>query len=219
MSGDKKFSKLQMQSGFNEIICLSSRVADHYDDISGEEKRAVSGVVDKRRREYTTGRWLARHALATVGIDRFDLLPGLNRQPIWPNNIVGSITHTEEYAVVAITTKSYYLGLGIDLECIGRLEQDLIRRVLLPSEQKYYKHIDYTLIFSAKESCYKLLYPLVGEFIDFLDIEIQLNEDQNTFNACYLGPHQANQIIDKAVGKYRMFNEHWLTDIALRNGC
>jgi len=216
MPGSAKLNKLHLQFSFDDMMCLGSAVVDHYDDITSAEKKVVDNAVEKRQREFSTGRWLARHALAVVGIERFDLLPGLGRQPIWPNNIVGSITHTEKYAAVAVTTNAYYRGLGIDLESTERLERDLIPKVLLPSEQEYYKDIDATLIFSAKESCYKLLYPLIGEFVDFLDIEIHLNEVQNTFKACYQGRHQAHRIIDHALGQYLMFNDHWLTCIALR---
>ncbi len=217
MSSFGELNKFHLQFSFTELICLGAAVGNHYGDISHIERKVVNSAVKKRQNEFSTGRWLAHHALADFGIDQFDLLPGNGGQPKWPCNIVGSITHTQTYAAVAVTTHANYRAIGIDLESVERLDRTLNPKILLPNEQVHYKDIDATLIFSAKESCYKLLYPLVGEFIDFLDIEIQLNETKNAFSACYRGQHQLNCIIDRAEGQYLKFNDYWLTCITLRS--
>lgn len=207
---------LHTQLNFNDIICLGSVVTDHENDITLAEKQAVERGVVKRRHEYATGRWLARYALAAIGVNHFDLLPGQAGQPVWPKNIVGSITHADNYAAAVVTSRLNYHALGIDVERMGRLECNLLPKVLLPDERQRFIGIDATLIFSIKESCYKLLYPLVGDFIDFLDIKVHLDDVRQTFNVCYVGRHKANAVIEQAEGQYLMFNGHWLTCMMLK---
>ena len=52
-------------------------------------------AVSKRKAEYLAGRVCAKHVLATLSIDNFELHSGTDRAPIWPENIIGSITHTQ----------------------------------------------------------------------------------------------------------------------------
>ena len=49
-------------------------------------------------------------------------------------------------------------------------------KLLTGQERRNLRQIDPTLIFSAKEATYKLLYPLFGVYVDFLDVEISLIE-------------------------------------------
>jgi 4'-phosphopantetheinyl transferase EntD len=66
------------------------------------EEAVVARAVDKRRREYTTTRHLARAALSRLGLPPVAIATGGNREPLWPAGIVGSITHCDGYRAVAV---------------------------------------------------------------------------------------------------------------------
>ena len=75
------------------------------------------------------------------------------------------------------------LGLGIDLEGMGRAKTELTRYITSDKDLK--AHNDFsqeellTLIFSAKESLYKALYPSVKKFFGFEAAAVKKIDSQN----------------------------------------
>ena len=59
-----------------------------------EEARHLQKAVRKRLEEFAAGRLCARLLLREFGIDHFAVEVGADRQPLWPEDLVGSITHT-----------------------------------------------------------------------------------------------------------------------------
>lgn len=143
--------------------------------------------VSKRKAEYLAGRLCAKKLFEFVGhaTSGFQLIPQSNGLPTWPNQWLGSISHTHDSAVVGITNHSDYNNLGLDLECI--MENDTARsiasQVLTKDElSQFLSTLDFkmllTLIFSIKESIYKALYSEIMEIFDFdaftvTDIDLQ----------------------------------------------
>lgn len=131
-------------------------------------------AVAKRRAEFLAGRWAAREALARLGIDA---IPGRSEAglPLWPAQATGSITHGGDRALSAVARRADVRSLGIDAERLMlRASAELCRRIcddaeLRPLERALSRPPEHvlTLAFSAKESLYKCLYPLVGTFMDF----------------------------------------------------
>jgi 4'-phosphopantetheinyl transferase EntD len=138
---------------------------------SGLPERAVA----KRRAEFLAGRFAAQQALKALG---FATTPGRNEDgsPRWPQAVVGSITHGAGRALCAVAHQAELRSLGIDVERLlsptakeelmaricGADERTLMAKELPASEQQVV-----TFAFSAKESLYKCLYPLMGRFMDF----------------------------------------------------
>jgi 4'-phosphopantetheinyl transferase EntD len=88
---------------------------------------------------------------------------------------VGSITHGAERALCAVARSADVRGLGIDAERLmdEAVSSELRRRIctaaelaLLTQQVRLPEHELVSLAFSAKESLYKCLYPLVGRFMD-----------------------------------------------------
>jgi len=59
-----------------------------------------------------------------------------------------------------------------------------------------------TLIFCCKESVYKAVYPLVGEFLEFQDIEISLADDGFAVNC--LNDRESNPYIQAVMGYFEV---------------
>lgn len=207
---------LELPAEFDGIVCSKSHVADHMDTLSYCESQVVTNAVEKRRREYSTGRWLAHRVMRCFDVVDVDLLPDENRQPQWPSTLVGSITHTDTCAAVAVARKTTLLSVGIDMEHIGRVDQEIVPRLLTPSELRTYTDTDPTLLFSAKEACYKFLFPLTGEYVDYQDVEVTLDFAHQNFSLRYVGERKANAVVERAFGAFRQDEKHWICCVAMR---
>ncbi len=159
-----------------------------------EEARQVERAIARRKTEYAAGRHLARKALARLGIDGFVLLNGADRAPIWPDRILGAITHTgaapDGYCAVATAPRDRVAALGIDAELTQPLEEGLWRIVLtageresLARQRREEQGLLAKVMFSAKESAYKAQYPLSGRMLAFHDITVELDPPSGQFRA------------------------------------
>src|SRR5208282_3247294 len=66
------------------------------------EAEFLGRAVPKRVQEFAAGRLCARRALAEFGIVDFPVRTAHDRQPVWPEFLVGSITHTEGYCAAVV---------------------------------------------------------------------------------------------------------------------
>ena len=139
------------------------------------ERAAIEHAVDKRRREFIAGRTCARRAMAALGEPPAPILQGEDRAPIWPQSLVGCITHTDTRCAVAIArVADGFRSLGLDIEPATAIKPELLRIICLPEERAYLdsqsageRGLLGKLIFSAKECAYKCQYTLSRTFLDF----------------------------------------------------
>ena len=101
----------------------------------------IHNAVDKRKREFTAGRICARAALKKLGYTHFPLLTGNDRAPIWPDDISGSLAHTNLYCGVALARKKDFPSLGFDMELIDRLGKHLWPQIFTSREQSWIQNI------------------------------------------------------------------------------
>ena len=152
---------------------------------------AVAHAVERRRREFASGRLLARALFAELGLPpHLAVAVGRNRCPVWPEGLVGSITHTTSWAAVAVARGEVVSSLGCDLELDRPLPRHLWRLVCSPAEQRFLAgrpEVDRgrlaTLLFSAKECVYKAQYPITGCALGFGDVEVELDIRSGVFRA------------------------------------
>jgi enterobactin synthetase component D len=140
----------------------------------------LKNSVVKRQAEFFAGRYIASLALKKLGVD-FESIPiGKHRAPVWPERIIASISHSAGKACCAVTYKhsSEYVGIDIEQQLDIRTIQSIESSIVTKNELIYlhqlsldYK-IAFTLIFSAKESLFKAIYPKVNFYFDFDVVEI-----------------------------------------------
>ena len=145
-----------------------------------EEAAHLGRAVPKRVREFAAGRLCARRALAEFGIVNFPIRAAGDRQPIWPQPMVGSITHTAGFCAAVVAQRQDACALGLDSEVVGDVNVDIWPSICAPVEIEWVESLPaperpaaVTLIFSAKEAFYKCQYPVVGESLDFHDVSIE----------------------------------------------
>ena len=146
------------------------------------EPDAVRHATADRVAEYTTGRHLARRALAELGVAPVALPTAPTRAPVWPPGVVGSITHCAGYRAAAVARREHLAALGIDAEpdlplpgdTLGVIASDAERAALagLPPGPVWDR-----LLFSVKESLFKAWHPLMGFWLDFGDADVRLHPD------------------------------------------
>jgi 4'-phosphopantetheinyl transferase EntD len=137
----------------------------------------------KRISDFSTGRYCAIKALEQLGIKDVLIPIGEDRAPVWPEGIVGSISHCDILTGAIVAKNSDHISLGLDIEEIGRVTPDLWDFVFTQNEKRYLSSlsekeilIQSTAIFSIKEAFYKFQFPLTNFFLDFLDVEVKLPE-------------------------------------------
>jgi 4'-phosphopantetheinyl transferase EntD len=172
------------------VLTAVSRIDGDVNDLPVRERACVAQACVSRQREFATGRLLARSLLARIGLADAEVLVGDDRSPIWPPNIVGSISHAGGLCVVALSPRDEILGLGVDLEYNQPLEQELVETICTARERTWLARYGRTtrgllarLIFSAKESAFKCQYPLTKTHLEYDDVDIELDVRYERFTA------------------------------------
>jgi 4'-phosphopantetheinyl transferase EntD len=154
-----------------------------------DERAHIVNAVPKRRAEFGSARVCARKALARLGIAATSLVPHEDRAPRWPEGVVGSISHTHDYCAVAVARSEHMHGIGLDAEQDKELAPDMIAMICTPRERaRLARARDAIVYFAAKEAFYKCVYPLMRTFLDFQDVELDLDFDARTFRGRIITP-------------------------------
>jgi len=136
---------------------------------------SLKNSVVKRKSEFFSGRYACKKTLEHMDITDHNVGIGKHRNPIWPNGIKGSITHTNTSALCAASDEVEVESIGIDREhWLSQKSADNLKlHIISQSEESYLMGLGLslnrllTIIFSAKESVFKALYPFVEHYFDF----------------------------------------------------
>lgn len=136
----------------------------------------LTNSVSKRKSEFLAGRYAARLALSSIGSDNFTPAIAKDREPQWPPSYIGSISHSEKLAICAVSMKLENRFVGIDVEnLLDRKTASEVKNLVLDnSELALFDplilnsiHDFVTICFSAKESIFKALFPMVRCYFGF----------------------------------------------------
>jgi 4'-phosphopantetheinyl transferase EntD len=160
------------------------------------EEAMVARAVEKRRREFATGRDCAHRALQRLGAAGGPVLAGNSGEPVWPAGVVGSITHCRGYRGCAVAATTDLAAIGVDAEPHEPLPERLIERVAGGEEKAGLAQLTRVdpaiawdrLLFSAKEALYKAWYPLTERWLGFEDAVLTIEPRERTFTARLLVP-------------------------------
>lgn len=125
-----------------------------------------------RKAEFLLGRWCAFKAYEKAtgkALGQLDI--GDMRNPLWPKNTLGTVTHNENWVLSAVAIGEELQGLGIDIEVRDRVKPEIQRMIVTEDDLREIDGLTQnellTLIFSAKECLYKALFPQVHKFFGF----------------------------------------------------
>jgi 4'-phosphopantetheinyl transferase EntD len=182
-----------------DAVAVAERTDDPPEAEAGmfdAEREAVARAVPRRQAEYRTVRYCAREALGRLGFGPVPILSGPKREPLWPDGVVGSLTHCAGFRGAAVARAGSVLGVGVDAEPHLALPEGVLERVAEhPGERAGLAalsgrdpdvHWD-RVLFCAKEAVYKVWYPLARRWLGFEDAWMTLAPDGG-FHARLLVP-------------------------------
>lgn len=133
----------------------------------------VAAAVDKRRREFASGRRLLRTLIEREGVRCEGPMARLaSGAPALPPGVVGSLAHDAGIAVGAVSRHPDVRAIGIDVEPATQLDLAMERLILRADEG-----VDAHLAFTLKEAVYKAWSSLGGEILDHHDVKLAVRQD------------------------------------------
>ena len=148
----------------------------------------MARAAPKRVREFAAGRECARRALEGLGVRGVAVPTGEDRAPIWPQGVVGSISHCKGCCVAAVAWRSQFGSLGIDVEQADPLPYGLLPEILSTAERLHLSGLGRRSLlvwskvaFSAKESLFKCYHSVTKQFLGFRDLQLQIFPEQRRF--------------------------------------
>lgn len=186
---------------FDQMLPSAVFVAEIFGDdpevrLFSEEQVFIRNAVPKRKAEFSTVRGCARRAMKAFGHSPVPILPGEHGAPSWPYGLVGSMTHCAGYRAAAVANSAEIIAIGIDAEPNRPLPVGVLEAVALSDELHHLRTLPKwpqmnwdRLLFSAKESVYKTLFPKTHWRLGFDDATITFDPHDGTFRARLLTSH------------------------------
>jgi len=175
------------------------------DCLKGQETILCRNFSPTRLRTFAAGRVSSRLALSYLGIEPCPIGMKSKGEPVWPPNITGSISHTNDLAIAAVANKKHFVSLGIDVERCGALTQNLEAQVRSEEDPLI---CDPTLLFSIKESAYKCVSDQCSKIPDFTEAAVDLDYNTSQFSVRPIVTSKG--IFPTTIGIYRQTAHHWL---------
>ena len=154
------------------------------DTVQGEYEVSPSGpTTATRQREFAAGRRALNRAMSAIGLPKRQIPSASDHGPLWPEDIVGAITHSGEHALAVVASRQAYGGLGIDLVAPSDWpEAELIPLFLQPDEIACGLPSEAVRWLAAKEAAIKLLRDATGRTLGFLDLSVTFAADGREFS-------------------------------------
>lgn len=156
------------------------RVADsaYQGAIPRRERLLAADMPPSRAAEFVAGRRALHGALAQIGVDCADGIGRDGRRPRLPAGSTGSISHSRGIAVAVAGRSRDYRAVGVDIEfsslppASARLFLDADERALV-DERVGSAGPRLQAAFSAKETAFKLLDPVLGGLVGLRDLRLE----------------------------------------------
>jgi 4'-phosphopantetheinyl transferase EntD len=206
-----KYDVLEIASDLDVLV---ARITECEPTLFEEEEIAIARAVEKRKREFAAGRNLAREALTRIG-HAACAIPRIDRAPVWPDGAVGSISHSDELVAVCVAEARRYAGVGLDIEHVGRVTDDIEARILTPAELGDESIEDArTLRFACKEAIYKAVNPITGEYFGFqvvrIDLDASPHSSEGSFSAEPVADGSYSEYVRAGAGRFQVVKGHQL---------
>lgn len=166
-----------------DVIAEEVDPASALDELLPDERALVERAVEKRVREFRAGRHCAHRALTRLGQPLAPLLSDASRAPRWPVGVVGSISHCSGLAAAVVANTCSQQALGIDVEVDSPIDRKLWSSITREAELSWLDRLPPSraghaakLLFSCKETFFKLQFPITRQMLGFEAVELQLGD-------------------------------------------
>jgi enterobactin synthetase component D len=133
-----------------------------------------------REKEFAAGRFCTAQLLARWK-DTRSVESAEDRSPIWPSGFCGSISHSRNWIWAAVARTNFIRSIGIDAEITVNAQTRAEIHDAIGTEDEWAlmrslgldQDTEFTILFSAKESFYKCMYPIIQRYFDFSDVALE----------------------------------------------
>ncbi|WP_258609692.1 4'-phosphopantetheinyl transferase family protein [Mesorhizobium sp. AR10] len=181
-------------------------------------------AVESRRREFAAGRACAAEAMKALGLPLEPIGTATDRSPVWPEGIVGSISHSGSIAGASVALRSSGIrAIGLDIEELLPLDEELYPEICVEEERAWLatrppseRGLLAKAIFCAKEASYKCQYSLSRQILEFAALRVELDLPQHRFSAYFLEEVAPFAVRDRLVGRIWISAGHIVAALAVR---
>ena len=144
------------------------------------EAASISSQLGTVRRASGAARIVGRALMTQLGVAPCAIPKSEDGAPVWPAGVVGSFAHDDAIAIAAVGRASIAASVGVDIEPAAMLPSDVRDLVVTPAEQARIGDDPYggRLLFAVKEAVYKAVHPLDRTFLEYPEIEVDLQRGQ-----------------------------------------
>jgi 4'-phosphopantetheinyl transferase EntD len=133
---------------------------------------------------------------------------GAGGEPVWPQGISGSLSHTATNTVVLIARSAHHASVGVDIDDQRLLSTAAAEELMTPDEVAVVLAQGWTsdiaiaqnLAFLAKEALFKYQYPITRKReLEFDDVHLKASEDTGVLAAwCGLEDNNLQRVLASA---------------------
>lgn len=159
-----------------------------------EERKLVGkSWAKKRASDFILGRAAAHKACKRLGIESVPVLKADDGSPVWPDDLIGSISHRQDIGVAAVSLRGHYRGLGVDVEEISDRHLKVLSKIATAEEESWIKRennpqLAATALFASKEALYKTLAPICKRYIGFHEVVLSGSLESRRFSTTFSKP-------------------------------
>lgn len=180
----------RMRARLGPAVGLAERAVMLQPAVYVVEEAAIARAVPYRQAEFRAGRVCARSAMEKIGFPPAAVPVGPDRAPVWPEGLVGSITHDAGFCLAAVALDRDSAGIGIDLTTDEPLPPGVLEEIARPEElarlareaAEWQAWVG-RMLFAAKEATYKAVFPTTGAVWSFDALSVQIDVEAGTFLA------------------------------------
>lgn len=208
------------------VATAMAPLGSHTTSPFAEERQAVARAVSDRRSQFFGGRACARAALGSLGYPPAPLGVGPGREPLWPNGVVGSISHGGAWCGAVAARASEARGLGLDVEVLDPVVSQEVEHLVHTAEERRAlpsssaeRHRATTVAFGAKECVYKCLFPLTGWRLELHDVTVGVDLAGSSFRARLADDQRHEELgLQHLDGRFTIADGHVFTGLCLPAG-
>ncbi len=165
------------------VVARFTTIGVNPKSLFSEEQAICKDYESGRIQEFSKGRYCAHECLKELNRPQA-IGKNPDGSPIWPEGIIGSISHSQHLAGAILSNKGTHASLGLDIEQIGRITPDLWHILfgayelkLIGDQPLELQNQFSTVLYSLKEAFYKMQYPITREGMEPKDLQVYLDNN------------------------------------------
>lgn len=189
-----------LESALGQILPAGCGAAASWPDVEPSAD-VLPNAAAHRRKEYAGGRACALRALQVLGYsEAADLHGDADGVPVWPDGMLGSITHSKGLCAAVAGFINDLQIIGLDLERTDRLRAAAIKRVVHPNEADFVQgdQLRASILFSLKEAFYKAQFPKWRTAGNFEDLALGLDLSAGTASVNFMSDRFDVELVQRA---------------------